>query len=88
MRMPLSRGQPTKVLTNRQTSCRILFDNDYGISSAGSIANRTVMFYKLGFKEEIGVQYYYDDDISGKDPRKSKIQSACSTPETGEKEGG
>ena len=58
-----------------------LFDNDYGISSAESIANRTVMFYKLGFKE-IGVQYYYDDDISGK-ILKSKI--AYVNPETGEK---
>ena len=27
-----------------------LFDNDYGDFRAGSIANRTVMFYKLGFK--------------------------------------
>lgn len=47
----------------------------------GSIANRKVSFYKLGFKE-IGVQFYYDDDISGK-LIKSKI--AYVNPETGEK---
>ena len=58
-----------------------LFDNDYGFSSVGSIANRKVSFYKLGFKE-IGVQFYYDDDISGK-LIKSKI--AYVNPETGEK---
>lgn len=41
------------------------FDNDYGITSIGSYKDRTVMFFKIGFNE-IGVQAFYDDDISGK----------------------
>lgn len=42
-----------------------LLDNDYGITSSGSAAKRTVMFYKLGFTE-VGVQGFYYDDMSGK----------------------
>lgn len=39
-----------------------MFTNGYGIK--GSLSTREVMFYKIGFNE-IGVQGFYNDDISG-----------------------
>lgn len=39
-----------------------MFSNGYGIKS--NVSTREVMFYKVGFNE-IGVQGFYDDDISG-----------------------
>lgn len=45
------------------TEVPYLFSNGYGIKA--NVSTREVMFYKVGFNE-IGVEGFYDDDISGK----------------------
>lgn len=55
-----------KWLDGPTSELAFLFDNDSAISTTGSPGAKKIMYYELGF-DEIGVQTYYHDDISGKD---------------------
>lgn len=55
--------EPYEGIDEPMSEIPFMFLNNYGIASY-SAATRSVMFFKIGFKE-IGVQGFYYDDISG-----------------------